>query len=293
MSSLTPRFLGEFAVTINNTFIQGNRYKLTTLFKFTGKMKDFSFIFIEFETIMNRPISWVISRSSVTVESKSLFFYWFAFFESEIRYLAEFFRGHFSKWPSSTPILTISQPTEDTEVCFWWLYPGFRGRGIQWNNDFHIKMQQSAHGGHFVFQMVTNPTNSWYRPISTQNVHIITCLGLYQSFLGRIIDCNNYLSAISYIWNMAFMFFKMAAIPTNFHHISAYSGHKIVILIAIPRFWGSGNPVEQSFKHKNALKRTWWPFSFSKWPPIQLILDYKPISVQHVQELRLDGYTRL
>ena len=34
------------------------------------------------------------------------------------------------------------------------------------------------------------------------------------------------------------MFFKMAAIPTNFHHISAYSGHTVVILMAIPRFFG-------------------------------------------------------
>ena len=55
---------------------------------------------------------------------------------------------------------------------------------------------------------------------------------------------------------MASMFFKMAAILTNFHHIPAYRGNTVVILIAIPRFWGSRNPVEQSFKHKNALKCT-------------------------------------
>ena len=65
---------------------------------------------------------------------------------------AEFLRGHFTKWPPSTPILIISQPTEDIKLCFWWLYPGFRGRGIQWNNNLHVKMQQCAHGGHFVFQ---------------------------------------------------------------------------------------------------------------------------------------------
>ena len=69
------------------------------------------------------------------------------------------------------------------------------------------------------------------------------------------------------------MFFKMAAIPTNFHHISAYSGHTVVILIAIPRVLRSKNPVEQSFTHKNALKRTWRPFCFSKWALIQPILD--------------------
>ena len=83
------------------------------------------------------------------------------------------------------------------------------------------------------------------------------------------------------------MFFKMAAIPTNFHHISAYSGHTVVILMAIPMFLGSRNPVEQSFTHKNALKRTWrpsWrPFCFSKWPLIQPILDNRPISTQNVR----------
>ena len=42
---------------------------------------------------------------------------------------------------------------------------------------------------------------------------------------------------------MASMFFKMAAIPTHFHHISDYSGHTVVILVSIPRFWGSRNPV--------------------------------------------------
>ena len=132
------------------------------------------------------------------------------------------------------------------------------------------------------FKMAANPTNSWYRPISTQNVHRITCLGLYPGFLSRRIDWNNYLPEIDKLWNM---FFKMAAIPTNFHHISAYSGHTVVILIAIPRFFGSRNPVEQSFKHINALKRTRRPVCFSNWPPIQPILDYKPISVHHVQEL--------
>ena len=38
------------------------------------------------------------------------------------------------------------------------------------------------------------------------------------------------------------MFFKMAAIPTNFHHISAYSGYTVEIFMAILRFWGSRNP---------------------------------------------------
>ena len=42
---------------------------------------------------------------------------------------------------------------------------------------------------------------------------------------------------------MASMFFKMTAIPTNFHHISAYRGHTVVILMAIPRFLESRNPV--------------------------------------------------
>ena len=42
--------------------------------------------------------------------------------------------------------------------------------------------------------------------------------------------------------------FKMAAIPTNFHHISAYSGHTVVILMAIPRFLGSRNPVNNHLR---------------------------------------------
>ena len=33
-------------------------------------------------------------------------------------------------------------------------------------------------------------------------------------------------------------FFKMAAIPNIFHHISPYIGHTVVILMAIPRFGG-------------------------------------------------------
>ena len=45
------------------------------------------------------------------------------------------------------------------------------------------------------------------------------------------------------------MFFKMVAIPTNFHHISAYSGHTFVILMAIPRFLGSRDPVEMWNNH--------------------------------------------
>ena len=92
------------------------------------------------------------------------------------------------------------------------------------------------------------------------------------------------------------MFFKMAAIPTNFHHISAYSGHTFVILMAIvsiPRFFGSRNPVEQSFTHKNALKRTWQPFCFSKWPLIQPILDRVLSQPRMFAELRAWGYTQV
>ena len=84
----------------------------------------------------------------------------------------------FQKWLPFQPIFIISQPIEDIQLWFWCLYPGFGGRGIQWNNNLHIKMHQSGHGGHFVFQNGHyNPTNSWYRPISTQNVHRITFLG--------------------------------------------------------------------------------------------------------------------
>ena len=92
---------------------------------------------------------------------------------------------------------------------------------------------------------------------------------------------------------MASMFFKMAAIPTNFRHISAYSGHRVVILMAIPRFCGSGNQVEQSFTHKNAQKRTWRPFCFSKWPLIQQILDIGLSQPRMFAELRAWGYTQV
>ena len=34
----------------------------------------------------------------------------------------------------------------------WCCDPGFWGRGSRWNNHLHIKMHQSAHGGHFAFQ---------------------------------------------------------------------------------------------------------------------------------------------
>ena len=82
------------------------------------------------------------------------------------------------------------------------------------------------------------------------------------------------------------MFFKIAAIPTNVHHISAYSRHKVVILMAIPMFLRSRNRVEQSFTHTKCTKAH-MPvmFLFKMAPPNLQILDYKPISVQHVQEL--------
>ena len=41
------------------------------------------------------------------------------------------------------------------------------------------------------------------------------------------------------------MSFKMAAIPTNFDYISDSSGHTIVVLMAIPRFYWPKNPLEQ------------------------------------------------
>ena len=50
------------------------------------------------------------------------------------------------------------------------------------------------------FKMAANPTNSLYRPISTQNVRRTTCLGLYPGFLGRRIDWNNYLSEIDQLY---------------------------------------------------------------------------------------------
>ena len=87
--------------------------------------------------------------------------------------------------------------------------------------------------------------------------------------------------------------FKMAAIPTNFHHISAYSRHTVVVLMAIPRFLGSRNPMEQSFTHRNARKRTWRPFCFSKWPLIQPILDIVLSQPRMFAELRTWGYTKV
>ena len=45
--------------------------------------------------------------------------------------------------------------------------------------------------------------------------------------------------------NIAAMSFKMAAIPINFDYISDYSGHTILVLMAIPRFYWPKNPPEQ------------------------------------------------
>ena len=56
------------------------------------------------------------------------------------------------------------------------------------------------------------------------------------------------------------MFFKMAAIPTNFHHISAYSWHTVVILMAIPRFLGSMNPFVIIIYILNVIEHEWRPF---------------------------------
>ena len=87
--------------------------------------------------------------------------------------------------------------------------------------------------------------------------------------------------------------FKMAAIPTKFHNISAYSGYTVRILMAISRFLGARNPVEQSFTHKNALKRTCRPFCFSKWPLIQPILDIGLSQSRMSAESRDWGYTQV
>jgi hypothetical protein len=41
-------------------------------------------------------------------------------------------------------------------------------------------------------------------------------------------------------------FSKWPTFKTTFDHISAHSVPRVVILVAIPRFWGLPNPLEQS-----------------------------------------------
>ena len=64
---------------------------------------------------------------------------------------------------------------------------------------------------------------------------------LYPGLLGSrnpvgIIICIK--NVIEHRWRP--FFHKLAAIPTHFHHISAYSGHTVVIWMAIPMIWGQG-----------------------------------------------------
>ena len=75
--------------------------------------------------------------------------------------------------------------------------------------------------------------------------------------------------------------FKMAAIPTKFHNISAYSGYTVRILMAISRFFGARNPVEQSFTHKTHMPAILL-FKMAANPTNSW---YRPISIQNVRRI--------
>ena len=91
-----------------------------------------------------------------------------------------------------------------------------------------------------------------------------------------------------------FFFFKMAAIPTNFHHISDYSGHTVVIFDGYTQVLGvQESSGMMAFTHKNALKLTWWPFCFSKWPLIQPMLDIDLSQPRMFAELSAWDYTQV
>ena len=100
---------------------------------------------------------------------------------------------------------------------------------------------------------------------------------------------------------MASMFFKMAAIPTNFHHISAYSGHSftVVNLMDIQRFLGSRNPVEpwgveQSFKHLEMHKLAHGGhFAFKNGRQSNRFSSVSLSQSSMFKCYRLDGYTQV